>query len=431
MSEAVPLPPRPNLEQYRKLAKDLQRACQSGEAEAVRAWVRQWVETLVRLNAPEMPPRVGREIGGGVEWQWRKLKPPCTLAGAQFFIARCHGFGSWPKFAKHVQAVETANSPAARFERAADAIVNGDLPALREMVADSPDLVRARSPREHRSTLLHYVSANGVEDFRQKTPKNIVEITRLLLEAGADVSAESDAYGGGSTALDLAATSCHPEDAGVQIPLLELLIERGAAFDGSLVVACLHNGRGEAARYLASRGVPLDLEGAAGTGRLDVVQSFFNSDGTLRPPATQEQLTAGFGWACEFGRNDAVEFLLQNGVRPGTLLRGGETGLHWAAMMAEVDTIRLLLRHGAPVDVVDSVYDAVPLGWALYGWLTSYREKPHHETVALLVSAGAKPYSQWLNPDGEWLDGDAERRELIAKLRSDPSMQAALRGEAA
>jgi hypothetical protein len=27
----------------------------------------------------------------------------------------------------------------------------------------------------------HYVSANGVEDYRQKTPQNIVEIARVLL----------------------------------------------------------------------------------------------------------------------------------------------------------------------------------------------------------------------------------------------------------
>ena len=38
MSDALPLPPRPNLDQYRKLARDLQQACKSGEANAVRAW---------------------------------------------------------------------------------------------------------------------------------------------------------------------------------------------------------------------------------------------------------------------------------------------------------------------------------------------------------------------------------------------------------
>lgn len=57
--------------------------------------------------------------------------------------------------------------PFSKFESAVDAIVNGD--ALKKLISEQPELVRARSTREHRSTLLHYVSANGVEDFRQKT----------------------------------------------------------------------------------------------------------------------------------------------------------------------------------------------------------------------------------------------------------------------
>ena len=74
------------------------------------------------------------------------------------------------------------------FEAAVDAIVGGDVAALARLLHDHPELARARSTRAHRSTLLHYVSANGVEDFRQKTPANILEITKLLLKAGADVA---------------------------------------------------------------------------------------------------------------------------------------------------------------------------------------------------------------------------------------------------
>ena len=37
----------------------------------------------------------------------------------------------------------------------------------------------------------------------------------------------------------------------------------------------LANGRMEAAELLAARCAPLDLEGASGVGRLDLVQSFF------------------------------------------------------------------------------------------------------------------------------------------------------------
>jgi ankyrin repeat protein len=151
------------------------------------------------------------------------------------------------------------------FETAVDAVVSGDEETLAALLRADPDLVRARSTREHGATLLHYVSANGVEDVRQKTPANIVEIAAILLDAGADVNAESNAYGGRWTTLGLTATSCHPEKAGVQIALMELLLARGAAIDGSdggsTANACLRNGRGQTAAFLAGRG------GSAGSGR--------------------------------------------------------------------------------------------------------------------------------------------------------------------
>src|SRR5215831_18068386 len=303
MSDALPLPPRPNIEQYKKLARDFQHACKSAEPAAVRAWAARWAEALARLQGRAVTPEVQREIGSDVERverQWRDIQKSkeqashCTLAGAQFFIARCHGFASWPKFAKHLDALARANSPVSHFESAVDAIVSGNIVALEKRLSENPELVRTRSTREHRSTLLHYVSANGVEDFRQKTPKNIVEITKVLLEADADVNAQSDAYGGRSTTLGLAATSWHPQQAGVQLPLMELLIERGAIIDGpdggSAVNGCLHNGRGAAAEFFADHGAKLDLEAAAGVGRLDVVKGFFNDDGTLKPLATPEQM---------------------------------------------------------------------------------------------------------------------------------------------
>src|SRR5262249_19645786 len=290
-------------------------------------------------------------------------------------------------------------SPISKFETAADAIVDGDLAALRKLLGENPELAQARSTREHRSTLLHYVSANGVEDFRQKTPKNIVEITKLLLKAGADVNAESDAYGGRSTTLGLTATSWHPENAGVQLPLMELLIDHGAMIDGpdggSAVNGCLHNGRGEAAEFLASRGARLDLEGAAGVGRLDVVQGFFKDDGSLQPPTTPQQTKDGFAWACEFGRTSGVDFLWPKGMEVDAKLRhDGQTGLHWAAYGGHVDTVERLLERGAPVDAKDESYGGTPMGWALYAWGNATEREAergrYYEVVALLVGAGAK-----------------------------------------
>jgi ankyrin repeat protein len=449
MSDALPLPPRPNLEQYKKRAKELHKICKSGDRDALRAWVREWIESLVRLYDLDITlPRTGHRAYTASEINYRIERSvaritmntgaanapsaiPCTLAKAQFALAREHGFASWPKFTRHVEALASPHSAVAVFEKAVDAIVTGDLAALKKLVDKNPRLARARSTRGHRSTLLHYVSANGIEDFRRKTPQTIVEITKLLLKAGAEVNAESDAYGGRSTTLGLTATSCHPETAGVQLPLMELLIEHGAAIDGpdtgSAVNGCLHNGRGKAAEFFAERGARLDLEGAAGVGRLDVVKSFFRPDGSLKPAATQNQMNAGFAWACEFGRTAVVEFLLQQGMEVGAKLTqdGEETGLHWAAYEGHAEIVRLPLERGASINVRDKIHDGTPLGWALYGWGTSAdraKRRGYYEVVALLTRAGAR-----LDP--KWYEDDDDRRRAAKNMQSDPRMLAALHGE--
>jgi ankyrin repeat protein len=448
MSDALPLPPRPSLEQYKKRAKDLVKICKSSDRDALRTWAREWIEALVKLydlditlprdgHRPYTPAEIDYRIERTVDRITEHLSasnPPsrgaCTLAQAQLALAREHGFASWPKFAKHIEGMARGHSPISAFEAAADAIVSGDLTTLEKLLHENSTLVRARSTREHRSTLLHYVSANGVEDFRQKTPKNIVEITKLLLKAGADVNAESDAYGGRSTTLGLTATSYHPDAAGVQLPLLDLLIEHGALIDGpdggSAVNGCLHNGRGKAAEFLASRGARLDLEGAAGVGRLDDVKSFFSEDGSLKPPATQKQMKAGFAWACEFGRTNVVDFLLQRDMEVGARLNqeGGETGLHWAAHVGHVDIVSLLLEHGAPVNVKDNRHRGTPLDWALYGWGNSAdgADRDYYEVVGLLARAGAR-----LDP--QWYEEVKNRQGAAKKIQSDPRMLAALRGE--
>lgn len=433
MSDAIPLPPRPNLEQYKKIAKDLQHACKSSDPGAIRAWGSRWAENTARLSGSEFTPELQRQIAFAaerMEQRWGKFnqtnqRTACALTDAQLFIAREHGFASWPKFAKHVEAVAHAHSPVSNFEAAADAIVSGDLEGLKKSLRDDPALVRARSTREHHSTLLHYVSANGVEDFRQKTPRNILEVAKLLLDTGADVHAESNAYGGGSTTLGLVATSAHPERAGVQDALMTILLDRGARLDHpgnrqKLVNLCLANGRGKAAEFLARRDPRLDLEVAAGVGRLDLVKNHFNDEGRPKP-GTRKQIEDGFAWACEFGRTAVVDFLLQKGVPIGAKLRhDGQTGLHWAAYGGHAETVKLLLHRGAAIDVRDQSYGGTPLDWALYAWNNS-PESPerYYQVVALLVQAGAR------------LDAevDDDRRHAAEKIRSDPRMVAALRGE--
>jgi len=44
--DALPLPSRPNVDQYKKLAKDLVKSCRSGDPAAIGAWASRWIEAL-------------------------------------------------------------------------------------------------------------------------------------------------------------------------------------------------------------------------------------------------------------------------------------------------------------------------------------------------------------------------------------------------
>ncbi|MFN3325295.1 MAG: ankyrin repeat domain-containing protein [Bryobacteraceae bacterium] len=376
-----------------------------------------------------------------IEQHWRKLRESyghaaqCTLAAAQLFIAREHGFASWPIFARHVRESNRTDSPVSAFEAAADAIITGDLPRLRKLLDTHPGLARERSSREHRSTLLHYVSANGVEDFRQKTPQNIVAITNLLLDAGADVNATSDVYGGGCTTLGLVATSIHPERAGVQIQLLRTLLDRGASFvppgagaaHQNIVNACLANGRRNSARFFAELGAPLNLEGAAAIDRVDVLRTLFEEEGDQRQP-NQKDVESAFLYACGYGSRAAAEFLLERGVNVNARNDAGQTALHWASYEPHPRIIKLLLGRGASVDVKDDRFHATPLDTALWRWQNSEGEREEarercYEAIALLARAGAR-----LQPD-HWKHPGEERSPMLDMIASDARMEAALRGE--
>jgi ankyrin repeat protein len=390
---ALPLPSSPSIEQYKKVAKDLVKACKVGPRE-IASWADRWMASLFDGSDQRHVNRAAQEVEEFAVRALQREDRGCVLADAQFVIARSHGFTSWAGFVAHLEALAHAGTATAAFEAAADAIVRGDEQKLQELLRQRPELIHARSAREHNATLLHYVSANGVEGYRQKSPPNAARITELLLDAGADVEAEADMYGGSCTALGLVATSTPPKEASVQIPVMEVLLEHGAQIEhpdlagkgADAIYACLANGCPEAARYLAERGGRVGLIGAAGIGRLDVVQQLVDiAEGPRREMALR--------YAAGYGQIEIATFLLDHGVNVDGHHTDGQTALFYAILGDHVEVVRLLLERGARSDIMTE--NGPVFGAALWRAGHGGNTDRQLEIIEALLDAGGKPPARY------------------------------------
>lgn len=344
------------------------------------------------------------------KWPGEYPYAPTTFADIKLAMAEWYYFESWGHLEAWVEEASFSGSRVSSFEAGAVAILSGDTSGLHALLRLYPSLIRHRSMRRHHGMLLHYIAANGIE-FRDHYPDNMVEILEVLLEAGADVNAQAAMYGGCDTTLALVATSIHPAKAGVMKSLIDRLLAAGAVIDSTdmrekiqhTVNACLANGRPEAARYLAQLGANLDLEGAAGVGRLDVVAGFFDAAGRLKKPVTRGKMEAALHWASEYGHTAVVGYLMDRGADPGEPVNG-MYALHMAILGGHMDTIRLLIERGAPLEARNR-YGGTPLTTAL--WVFNKREGVHTwpqekvDDLALIeamIAAGA-------SADREFLEG--------------------------
>jgi ankyrin repeat protein len=327
--------------------------------------------------------------------KWQAGGPgPRTLADAREAIGREHDFATWARLIEWVEAVGQEGHPVARFESAVEAVVAGDEPELRRRMRETPALVHARSTRTphseapvHRATLLHFVAANGVERSRQKTPKNAVAIATILLDAGAEVDALAAMYGGAATTMNMLVSSDHPMRAGVEVGLVETLLDHGAAVDGpgtgawTPLFTALASGHSETAEVLARRGARMDtLAVAAGLGRSDLAAA-------LLPAAAAEERHRALALAAQHGHPEIVRMLLDAGEDPNRYNPPGNhshsTPLHQAAWGGHLAVVQLLVDRGARLDRRDKVHQGTPLGWAEHG--------SRNEVAAYLRSRGAGP----------------------------------------
>ncbi len=185
------LPRNPQLEQYKKQAKELVKAHAEGDAEAGTR-IRDW---LPRASTSSVATIFAERF---------------TLSDAQLVLAREHGFQSWPKLKQRIATLRAEHGDlAAQLETFKSAIELGDADELRRVVARFPRLqARLDEPlfSFNRPALL--------------AAKDSPALLLALLDLGADINARSAWQRGSYGVLD----DAKPE-------IAEMLLERGARLD--------------------------------------------------------------------------------------------------------------------------------------------------------------------------------------------------------
>jgi ankyrin repeat protein len=379
------LPSRPNLTQLKLQAKELRRAHAARNRSAA-----------ARVLAHH-PKRKGLSPEAVLD---RAL----SLADAQLVLAREYGFDSWASLKHRIElAVELGKlTPHPRFAEAVAALDAGDLARLRALLAAEPELVHARTNLDPQhgyfagATLLHHVAGNPWRDA--PLPANIVDVARLLLDAGADVNAASLHPNGGTT-MGLLLTSKQASDRNVTGPLVDVLLQYGASLElekPDVLDASLANHAPCAAEKLIELGAKPDIFAAAALGRIDLLHASFDEAGRLRSRPRRRGKVMGerdaiglaLLYACVRDQRAAVDFLLEKDGNWNMTGVNNGTALHRAAFAGDLAMVQRLVAKGADTSNRDNPFNSTPLSWAQHNrqhevcrWLREHCTIDLHDAV--------------------------------------------------
>ena len=212
-------------------------------------------------------------------------------------------------------------------------------------------------------TLLEFVAENPVR--HGTLPANIVQIAKVILEAGA----KEDQFALNET-LGLMCSGRVPRECHVQVPLIDLLCDYGADPQRAMPPAVAH-AEFEAVNALIRRGAHVDLTVAAAMGLVEEARR-------LLANADNENRHRALALASQFGHTEIVRLLLDTGEDPNRYNPVGfhshSTPLHQAVFAGHEKTVRLLVERGARLDARDTLWQGTPAGWARYGGWTDIEE---------------------------------------------------------
>ena len=251
------------------------------------------------------------------------------------------------------------------FLKAVEAVDAGNLALLQQLVNANPGLVinRIDYPEEgyfKNPYLLWFIADNPIR--HEKLPSNIVAIASFLVDAVQHQTPETFQEQIDYT-LGLVVTGRIPRECGVQIQLMDVLIDAGA-IPGQGHGALAH-GNLDAARHLIERGGELTLATAVCLDLRDDVELLLKN-------ATMADREVALVAAAFYGKADMIALLIKSGVNinacpgPSSGFHSHATALHHAVSAGSPDAVKILVDAGADLTARDRIYNGTPLGWAQY-----------------------------------------------------------------
>ncbi|MEX6689813.1 ankyrin repeat domain-containing protein [Danxiaibacter flavus] len=249
------------------------------------------------------------------------------------------------------------------FRQAVEAIDHGDVVLLERLLNMNPHIVGTRLDYPaggyfRDPYLLWFVADNPIR--HERLPANIVEIASLLIHFARQYADESFTFQTGY-ALGLVVTGRIPRECGVQIELMDLLLDAGAA-PGNGHGALAH-GNTDAAKHLLKRGGELTLATAICLDIMDEVPRLLET-------ASSKDLEIALVAAAFYGKADMLKLLIASGANVNAYLDASSgfhhhaSALHQAVFSASLDAVKILVNAGADLSARDRIYGGIPLGWA-------------------------------------------------------------------
>ena len=240
------------------------------------------------------------------------------------------------------------------------AIDAGDVASLDALLSANPYLLTDRIANGEDGYfaapyLLWFVVENPIRN--ERLPPNIADVTLTIINHLNRLTPPSRQHQLDYTVM-LAATGRVPRECGVQLALIDTLVNNGARPSG-LDTTVAHR-EFEAARRLLFHGAPLTLTAAVALGMHAAARSLLSTADTA---ARADALVV----AASLGLRDGVAMLIDAGVDANlrsTRLHRHATALHEAALTGDQALCDLLLAAGASRSIHDDLWNGTPSGWA-------------------------------------------------------------------